>query len=1578
MGLAAEKTPDFLNNEIEDKIEPIKPELPVVRHENSEWLEKTKEELDKMAGELFKQKEKDPGKTVEFEKKLFDYLDTREKAIDIIIEERRKNLPSENFNLGSGKLDFQGEILKIIRENPGADVSQLEEQLDIEAALQYDIEQLNADKKVHLNKEADRYKYLNEAGLLSDEIKKAEKDIKTPSFKPLANNYVKILQKSMPEGFVDEAGWKEEGNNINNYLQYIYTKAEISKLKDISEDEKQMLRSEFARNLNIPAPIALELEGAEDYIVRNNISLDDIKSLKKADLDEAERILDEEGDDIELVRKKYANRRQLMLALRLTITVAGLFMGTATAFAEDDHNHDTHADSAGITNAPEDLTSENNIKSYKINSDNGQIVDDIDSEVKSYKIDKKTGEIESEDSHKVKSYKINNETGKIINESRDNSDIGDSGGGAGETAVEQRDDDSLDQEDKTDTNTRSLSSSDSNVTKSVKHEESAMDNDQQVSDDKDQWKAYTDGNEEDIADKEAEVLNQNKIKDNSNTGDSGGGSGETAVEQDVKRNSWEFNESTKGMDLEAFVQSDCMKDYKIVEMKNGKGNEYDVINPESGKVVGYFAEGLGFFSDNNAPENDDTPMNNKRIDNIIEEAFHKYRDKEAGVVDLDGIREQLLDNNLPINITEYRNADGKGVLVISDKNNPDLFEYILSDEPHMRKGYVLSDVENFEEVSNRILKGYSVVENDGVDVKLSLRPDFKDGLDKQEDKEIEDNSNTGDSGGGSGETAVEQDVKRNSWEFNESTKGMDLEAFVQSDCMKDYKIVEMKNGKGNEYDVINPESGKVVGYFAEGLGFFSDNNAPENDDTPMNNKRIDNIIEEAFHKYRDKEAGVVDLDGIREQLLDNNLPINITEYRNADGKGVLVISDKNNPDLFEYILSDEPHIRNGYVLSDVENFEEFSNRILKGYSVVENDGVDVKLSLRPDFKDGLDKQEDKEIEEASDKMHTQDLPDKATVELATVGNGEGVSHAIMRQLAGGDVDDKDYHPDAGHLKSMGYGGDVNDKDAIDDWARKTAGKIVHDEGYFDTAKGTQTWVMKPGESAYLLNGDADSGFTISEFHDRDGDGKIELRDMELENKDSRDIDAPFEKEVKIPDRAHDSQAKASSLDSDEGNGLVETQDTDTDGNKVGDKYFTDKDYHTVINHPEDQESERVEYEEKGIKYQSVGERDYYEDLDTEDVMEGDYGKGYDNETVNEAGQVNNVVDFKELKTQKAISDLAKEIKDNGFQYDEKAKWGDTLHKYFIWQKQQNINKLQDRAESILANNGVGGETMERAEVFDADNNLSIIGVDNNNDGNIDTFVLVNSANHGQIYDTVKVSSGEDFNTFKARAIDDFSNLVKTGKHKLEGSSLTMDKASKIGIEVLKGDNLSDLDEAKLEFARKYGEFDAEKINKVFYLAKKYNYMEQGGQVDYLKIFDRINSVEKYLDNTNLSINQRVGMEEMFFDDPKPGNESGTVLQMVFGRSEYDGLNIKNPDISPDKYGNAYVDLNDYKLTIKTSGEWSVEKDGEVIEKGNKFDDDVVKKVYVILKGKTQGGDEIKEMNKTHDYDTDTIEMNKKA
>jgi hypothetical protein len=45
-----------------------------------------------------------------------------------------------------------------------------------------------------------------------------------------------------------------------------------------------------------------------------------------------------------------------MLALRLTITVAGIFMGTATAFAEDDHHHDAHTDSAGITNAPDDVS----------------------------------------------------------------------------------------------------------------------------------------------------------------------------------------------------------------------------------------------------------------------------------------------------------------------------------------------------------------------------------------------------------------------------------------------------------------------------------------------------------------------------------------------------------------------------------------------------------------------------------------------------------------------------------------------------------------------------------------------------------------------------------------------------------------------------------------------------------------------------------------------------------------------------------------------------------------------------------------------------------------------------------------------------------------------------------------------------------------------------------------------------------------------------------------------------------------------------------------------------------------------
>jgi len=140
-----------------------------------------------------------------------------------------------------------------------------------------------------------------------------------------------------------------------------------------------------------------------------------------------------------------------------------------------------------------------------------------------------------------------------------------------------------------------------------------------------------------------------------------------------------------------------------------------------------------------------------------------------------------------------------------------------------------------------------------------------------------------------------------------------------------------------------------------------------------------------------------------------------------------------------------------------------------------------------------------------------DMPSDEIMAQATVNKGEGVSHAIMRQLIGGDLKDKNFDPDFNHLKEMGYKGS-DDKAAIERWARNQAGKIVKEQGYYDTEKGKQTWVMKPGESAYVLHGDKDSGFIVGEYHDRNGDGKFTLAELEI---DKEDIAKPYEKEVPI-------------------------------------------------------------------------------------------------------------------------------------------------------------------------------------------------------------------------------------------------------------------------------------------------------------------------------------------------------------------------------------------------------------------------------------------------------------------------------
>ncbi|MCK5061515.1 hypothetical protein KAR28_03105 [Candidatus Parcubacteria bacterium] len=170
-----------------------------------------------------------------------------------------------------------------------------------------------------------------------------------------------------------------------------------------------------------------------------------------------------------------------------------------------------------------------------------------------------------------------------------------------------------------------------------------------------------------------------------------------------------------------------------------------------------------------------------------------------------------------------------------------------------------------------------------------------------------------------------------------------------------------------------------------------------------------------------------------------------------------------------------------------------------------------------------DEVEDKKIESETEKPAAIDSS-------AVVDKGEGVSHAIARQLIGVDKNYSelragDFEVNQDHLEKMGYEGDMDDKAAIMDWAQGKAGKIVMQEGYYDTEENKQTWVMEEGKSAYVLSGDKDSGFHIDEYHDRDSDGEFEPNEKEDEDRGSRDIDKPYEKEHEITEKVAEPKAK---------------------------------------------------------------------------------------------------------------------------------------------------------------------------------------------------------------------------------------------------------------------------------------------------------------------------------------------------------------------------------------------------------------------------------------------------------------------
>ncbi|MCK5460324.1 hypothetical protein KAI52_04360, partial [Candidatus Parcubacteria bacterium] len=230
----------------------------------NDWLQTTKKELDNLVDKLSKEKDQqDETDLTFFEDKLFHYSKGRREEMKNEIERKRQWLPSAKFNLGSGKLNFKEKVKQIILQNPNEENlrTEAEKDLEQEAVLQYEIEELSADLKMHITEEFERYDYFKRIGILPEDVKQFEQNLKIPSLKLLANVFTKNLEESLSEiGGIEKEDIEEEKKNIENSLKYIWTSAEIEK-SDCNEDEQTMLKAVYSKKLKIRFSLVAEFDG---------------------------------------------------------------------------------------------------------------------------------------------------------------------------------------------------------------------------------------------------------------------------------------------------------------------------------------------------------------------------------------------------------------------------------------------------------------------------------------------------------------------------------------------------------------------------------------------------------------------------------------------------------------------------------------------------------------------------------------------------------------------------------------------------------------------------------------------------------------------------------------------------------------------------------------------------------------------------------------------------------------------------------------------------------------------------------------------------------------------------------------------------------------------------------------------------------------------------------------------------------------------------------------------------------------------------------------------------------------------
>jgi len=95
-------------------------------------------------------------------------------------------------------------------------------------------------------------------------------------------------------------------------------------------------------------------------------------------------------------------------------------------------------------------------------------------------------------------------------------------------------------------------------------------------------------------------------------------------------------------------------------------------------------------------------------------------------------------------------------------------------------------------------------------------------------------------------------------------------------------------------------------------------------------------------------------------------------------------------------------------------------------------------------------------------------PKEKNLELATIGKGEGIEHALIRQLA----DDPE---------NFGFDGDVNNSEEVKLWAGNEAHSLAIEAGYYDQKFGGEIRVKVSDKIAYVIQKDDNGNVEVAQY-----------------------------------------------------------------------------------------------------------------------------------------------------------------------------------------------------------------------------------------------------------------------------------------------------------------------------------------------------------------------------------------------------------------------------------------------------------------------------------------------------------------